>query len=243
MASYGVQGLEAASIENRINEPEEFRPEEPPAMIRTSLEPSMNKAVYVVLLRSKSFLSGAIRLIKSDRYTHAAIALDAELQYMFSFGRRRAWNPFVGCFKRERLDSAFYIKHRQLPGVVLRIPLDEEQYAGIASDIWRFLLDGHSYGFNVFGMIRASLGHEWKAFDKKFFCSEFVYYILHKNGVCDLGQSRTVVRPQMLLTVAAEKIYEGDLLKYSVTSCHKAGAEPFAGVLPEAFRKSVYVSR
>ncbi|MCL1853841.1 MAG: hypothetical protein FWF88_12605 [Peptococcaceae bacterium] len=213
-------------------------------MTQASLVLNSTKSVYIVLSRSRSFLSGAIHMIKSDRYTHAAIALDAELEYMFSFGRRRAWNPFVGCFKRERLDGDFYAKHRELPGVILEVPVDDEQYAGIASDIWRFLLDGHSYGFNVFGMMRASLGHERKALDKKFFCSEFVYYILHKNGVCDLGKSRTVVRPQNLLAVAAERIFEGDLLAYTrAMPCPKdKNAGPFAASLPEAFRKSVYAS-
>lgn len=64
--------------------------------------------LYVVLARSNTILSRLIHVIKEDEYTHAALSLDRDLEYMFSFGRRSANNPFIGCFKRERLDEGLY---------------------------------------------------------------------------------------------------------------------------------------
>ena len=179
-------------------------------------ETEFPKTVYVVLSRSRSILSCGISAIMGDRFTHSALALDIKLEYMFSFGRRRPFNPFIGCFKRECLDKDFYAKQRILPGIILAVPVSEEQYAGITSDIWQFLLNGHTYTYNVWGMFKVALGLNQKTYEKKFFCSEFVYHILQKNGVCDFGLSRAVIRPQNLMNIPepANKIFEGNLLDY-----------------------------
>ena len=172
------------------------------------------KSVYVVISRSKSVLSGAIMALTGDRYTHAALALDKELEFMYSFGRRRISNPFVGCFKRERLDDRFYTRHTRLPGVVFEIPVGQKQFQGVLDDIKVFLDDKDSYGFNVWGMITANFRKKETERGKKFFCSEFVYYVLRKNGLCDLGMPRSAVRPQHLLMIDYPAIFEGDLLRY-----------------------------
>ena len=170
------------------------------------------KHVYVVVSRSRSLLSGAIIAVTGDGYTHAALALDRELEYMYSFGRRNISNPFVGCFKRERLSDRFYTRHKSLPGAVLELPLSQAQHRGIVDDIREFAGGGH--GYNIRGMMTAMFARREPARDDKFFCSEFVYHVLRKNGVCDLGVPRSAVRPQHLLALDAERIFDGDLLLY-----------------------------
>lgn len=46
------------------------------------------KHIYIVLTRTNTLISRIIRLFMNDEYTHAAIALDKELNNMYSFGRK-----------------------------------------------------------------------------------------------------------------------------------------------------------
>ena len=187
------------------------------------------KSVYVVLMRSKSILSVAINLLKGDKYTHAAISLNAELSLMFSFGRRRFWNPFVGCFKRERLDDEFFSRQKKLPGVIIRIPINEKTFKSIADDILEMLLEAHAYKFNVWGMFLTTIKKDFSPVisycskieeeaSNDYFCSEFVYQLLREHSVADFGTPRGCVRPWHLYYLTqipeARLIYEGDLLLY-----------------------------
>lgn len=56
-------------------------------------------SLYVVLTRTNTVISKVVQLVKKDEYTHAAISLDEELNYMYSFGRKYSYYPFIGRFK------------------------------------------------------------------------------------------------------------------------------------------------
>lgn len=170
-------------------------------------------SIYVVLSRSSTVLSRTIRLATRDEYTHAALALDADLELMFSFGRRRASNPFVGCFKRERLDDDLYRGMDRLPGVVIEVPVTAGQRDAVGARVAEFLLDSHTYAYNAPGLVTGLLGRGSED-DRRFFCSEFVYHVLRDAGVCDLGVPRWKVRPQTLLDVPGAVVYRGDLKRY-----------------------------
>lgn len=174
-------------------------------------------SVFVVLSRSSTVLSRTIRLATGDRYTHAALALDEDLDLMFSFGRRRARNPFVGCFKRERLDDEVYRSMDALPGLVLEVPATVAQREAVGAEVGRFLLDGHTYSYNTPGLLRGLVGRGTED-GNRYFCSEFVYHVLRHAGICDLGVPRWEVRPQTLRDVPGTILFEGDLKEYAARS-------------------------
>jgi hypothetical protein len=173
--------------------------------------------VYIVLSRSNTILSHVIHLLKGDKYTHAALSLDRDLKHMFSFGRRWAYNPFVGCFKRENLSAGIYKSHDCLPGTIIQIPVSPAQYKSVTRQIDNFLLYRVEYGYNYLGLFVNLFGNPFgqpPEDNERFFCSEFVYYVLNGNGVCDLGLHRGLVRPQDLMKLSGKIIFEGDLMKY-----------------------------
>lgn len=180
-------------------------------MLRDGL--TMEKNLYVVLSRSATALSRIIHTIKGDEYTHAALALDVRLEYMFSFGRRRAYNPFVGCFKRERLGDALSNPGAKLPGAIIEMSVSPVQYKRVTELIEGFLLNGHLYGYNYLGLAWNLWGQSRPA-DARFFCSEFVYHVLNDSGICDLGKPRGLVCPQDLTRVRGRVIFKGDLKEY-----------------------------
>ncbi|MDR1292236.1 MAG: hypothetical protein LBJ91_02415 [Clostridiales Family XIII bacterium] len=182
--------------------------------------------VFIVLTRSPTLLSRLVRRVTRAKYTHAALALDEGLEYMFSFGRRRASNPFVGCFKRESLNDDIYGACAELPGVVAEIPVTPAQYAEICGIIESFLLNHHNYSYNTLGLIR-NLARVPAENDKRFFCSEFVYYVLNESGVCDFGMLREGIRPEMLLKVNGRIAFEGDLILLRNKRAPQAGSRRF----------------
>jgi hypothetical protein len=157
-------------------------------------------------------LSRLIHRVTQAEYTHAAIALDEGLEYMFSFGRRRVSNPFIGCFKRESLNDEIYGDCAELPGVVAEISVTPAQYAEICSIIESFLLNHHNYSYNTLGLVRNLVRMPAES-DTRFFCSEFVYYVLNESGVCDFGMVRGGIRPEMLLEISGRIAFEGNLMQ------------------------------
>lgn len=184
--------------------------------------------VYVVLSRSTTVLSRAIQLATGADLTHAALALDPELEQMYSFGRRRAGNPFVGSFKRERIDDELYRKMATLPGVVLQVPVTPRQQEAVRAHVAQFAVDQGSSSYNVAGLV--GRGSEEGT---KFFCSEFVYHVLRSAGVCDLGVPRWKVPPQALLRVPGQVVFRGDLKAYRPRPATGAPAGEVAPLTPD----------
>lgn len=169
--------------------------------------------MYVVLSKSTTVPSRLIGVLTRDRLTHSALALDADLEYMFGFGRRGTRNALSGCFRRERLDDPLYERMDSLPGLILEVPVTAVQHDAIRAQVEAFLLDGHRYRYNFAGLLDHVTGRT-REDAYRFFCSEFVYHVLHQAGVVDLRVPRSQVRPMTLLSLPGRVVYDGDLLRY-----------------------------
>ncbi|WP_326910998.1 hypothetical protein [Sedimentibacter sp. MB31-C6] len=168
------------------------------------------KHLYIVLTRTNTVLSRMIGLIKNDEYTHAAISLDKGLCQMYSFGRKNVYNPFVGRFVKEDINSGVYGLCKNLQGLVLEVEISKEEYEKAESLLYEFIINRNSYKYNYFGLLNSLLNKE-ACYNDRFLCSEFVYYILNKSGISDLGIPRNLVRPQDLLNLNSKVVYKGNL--------------------------------
>ena len=59
------------------------------------------KKVYIVLAHTGTILSRIIKIVTGAEYTHASIALDEDLDKMYSFGRKYSYIAFIGGFVKE----------------------------------------------------------------------------------------------------------------------------------------------
>lgn len=166
--------------------------------------------LYIVLTRPNTAISKLIRFFKNDEYTHAAISLDKELDHMYSFGRKNAYNPFIGKFKQENINKGLYKICKTLPGVILEVEASEQQYEKAKSLIAHFVSNSNRYKYNYMGLYY-SLFNKASHDEHRFLCSEFVYYILNESGIADFKISRNLVRPQNLLKIKSSIIYKGNL--------------------------------
>ena len=169
-----------------------------------------NRQIYIILPRTNKVLSNLIILFKNDEYTHDTISLDMDLNTMYSFGRKHTYNPFVGCFVKENLYNGVFRFHNKLNGQVLKLKVTGEQYDEVTKLLYDFVSNSNYYKYNYLGLINSLLNRE-SFCDDRFLCSEFVYYVLNKVGIADLDKPRNLVRPQDLLNITSEIVFEGNL--------------------------------
>jgi hypothetical protein len=166
--------------------------------------------LYIVLTRTNTMISRLIQLFKNDEYTHAAISLDKELNYMYSFSRRNTYNPFIGRFKKEDIKEGLYKFCDTLPGVIIEIEVSREQHEKAKALLEHFISNSSLYKYNYKGLLDSLLNKPASS-DDRFLCSEFVYHILKESGIIDFNISRNLVRPQSLLNIEGQLIYKGNL--------------------------------
>ncbi|HKM17694.1 MAG: hypothetical protein GX228_02465 [Firmicutes bacterium] len=176
------------------------------------------RCLYIVFTRTATTISRLINRVKHDKYTHASLALDRELNYMYSFGRKWARNPFIGKFKHEHLQQGLFKIQKTLPGAVLELEVTDEQYAKAKSIIDSFVANRELYKYNYLGLVHCLLKTE-VSYENRFLCSEFVYHVLYESKILDLKKARNLVRPQDLYAALQNMsicrvIYEGDLKKF-----------------------------
>lgn len=172
------------------------------------------KHLYLLLTKTTSVFSRAIAFIMGDKYTHAALALDKNLDKMYSFGRKNMFNPFLGGFTEERINYGVYLFSPNVPCVVIELDVTAEQYENVKNDIEHFVQNKEQFKYNY----RALYNHIFHTYSRgksRFACSEFVYYILNKNKILDFNIPIAAVRPQTFLNNLSDKIiYKGNLHKY-----------------------------
>lgn len=166
--------------------------------------------LYIVLTRTNTVISKVIQWVKKDEYTHAAIALDEELNYMYSFGRKYSYFPFIGRFKQEDLNTGLYKFNKGLPVMIMELEVSRQQYEDAKGLLDQFIANRHLYKYNYKGLLHCLLNKSASC-DHRFLCSEFVYYILKESGATDLEMPRNLVRPQSLLNLKSRIVYQGTI--------------------------------
>jgi hypothetical protein len=155
-------------------------------------------------------ISKLIQTFKHDKYTHASISLDKELNNMYSFGRRNTYNPFIGRFKNEDINKGIYKLCRTLPGIITEVEVSKEQYERAKELLEHFISNSDLYKYNYKGLLYSLLNKPLYS-QNRFLCSEFVYHIFKECGIADFKISRNLVRPQSLLSIRGRIIYSGNL--------------------------------
>ena len=189
-----------------------------------------NRHIYIVLTRTNTVLSNLISLIKNDEYTHASISVNKDLNTMYSFGRKHACNPFVGCFVKENLFEGVFGFHNKLKGQVLQLNVTEEQYDEATKLLYDFVSNSNYFKYNYLGLINSLFNRE-SFCDDRFLCSEFVYYILNKAGIAELNKPRNLVRPQDLLNITSEIVFEGNLKNSQFTKDKNKYTDKYAAAV------------
>ena len=102
------------------------------------------KSVYILLTRTETVPSRVIHFFKRMPYVHVSIALDEELDELYSFARKKIRNPFRCGFIDEDINSGIFARDTETKCQVLRLKLTERQYQDVKRSIEVFKSDRES---------------------------------------------------------------------------------------------------
>lgn len=170
-----------------------------------------NKPIYIVLTDTGTWFTRMIRMYTKAPLNHTSIAFDLELNEVYSFGRKRPGNPFVGGFVKEDFRGELF---RDATCAVYKYTLNERHYNQIRSNIRRFEREAHLYRYNLLGLFGIMFNIQIKR-DYAFFCSQFVAFLFEQAGVRLVSKSPSLTKPSDFEQAEGlELIYSGKLIDF-----------------------------
>ena len=179
------------------------------------------KKVYIIFTDTGTLFTKLIKLYTKKPLNHVSISFDKQLTDIFSFGRKKPYNPFIGGFVRERIAEGLFKKARC---EIYSYSLSEREYEQMQTKVRQIEAKKELYKYNFLGLIAIMLKYNLKR-KNAYFCSQFVATILNeKIGLLEKAPSQCT--PQDILAVhKLELIYKGKLNHYPHQASEKM-AEP-----------------
>lgn len=170
------------------------------------------KKIYIVLTHTRAVLSRIIKIFTKDEFSHVSIALDAELQEMYSFGRLYPNNPFVGGFVHEYINKGTFKRFYKTKTKIYALDVTLEQYENVKQNIQRIQKQKDKYKFNILGLFAVSVNKKINK-EYSFYCAEFVKYVIEQAGIeTNLPE---IVKPENFKNIPnLQEVYKGYLRKY-----------------------------
>lgn len=169
------------------------------------------RKVYLLLTDTGTLFTRMIRLYTKESHNHASIGFDCELTEVYSFGRKRPRNPFIGGFVKEDIRSELF---RNATCAVYVFTVTEKQYDNMLRLIKEIDANKQKYRYNLLGLFAIALN---KQIHRKhaFFCSHFVAKVLQEGHILETNKHLSMITPQDLKKASAHKlVYQGKLQSY-----------------------------
>ena len=172
--------------------------------------------VYIMTTYTGTVLSSLIKKFTGVPYAHVSLALDENLDEIYSFGRKYTSNPIIAGFIREYIDDGLYRKMENTICRIYSIEVSEEQYNQVMESLNKFILNKSKYKYDSLALIRL-LRNNPKANENKYVCSQFVAYILEEAKIKLFNKDSMFVTPMDFYVSDRLKIeYEGLLSEYRI---------------------------
>ncbi len=172
------------------------------------------KQIYIVLTNTGTWFSKTIQQYTDAPFNHASLSLDLELNELYSFGRKKAKNPFRAGFVKE---DVLYGVYRHFPNTtcaIYALTVTEEQFETIYEVIQEFKQNEKYYRYNLLGLL-GFLIQRPITFNNMYFCSQFVCEVLQRSEVCMQEEQPPLISPDDFRRLEnATLIFEGNLFSY-----------------------------
>lgn len=166
-------------------------------------------------MQTGTILSRMLKRLTGKEYNHVSVSFDPDLHYLYSFGRKNAYNPWVGGFVQESLDFGTLKRFHETTAVVMSLPVDEKTYDGLVHKIDQMFSEKDKYYYDSLGLILACFNVIYKR-ERHYYCSSFVKDLLVEYGIEDSEQFESIVQPMHFLDLPdGQVIYRGKLKDFS----------------------------
>ena len=172
------------------------------------------KHIYVILSQTGTALSRIIRAFTGDALGHASLSFHDDFHIMYSFGRRKPNNPFLGGFVKESPSFGTFRRFKNTYSEIFAFEVDDDTYYAMLAYVEEMYQERKKYHYNYKGLFLAPLGIAHHQLHH-FYCSEFVAKILTKFGVAREDQFGDIIRPMDLYALPGSlPVYAGKLSKF-----------------------------
>lgn len=170
------------------------------------------KKIYIVLTYTGTILSKLVKMYTRREYSHVSIALDQELEEMYSFGRLYPYNPFLAGFVQEYKDKGTFKRFKNTKTRIYSLQVDDEQFDSLVNVIKNIKENKLDYHFNFWGLLGVIIHYKIKR-ENFFYCAEFVKYVLEQSNIeKDLPE---LIKPEDFKKISGLNIvYSGMLKEY-----------------------------
>lgn len=169
------------------------------------------KNIYLLFSSTGTMLARTIDLYTRTSFNHVSIALDESLDLVYSFGRKRPKNPFIGGFVRENINLPFFL-HSNC--AIYQLKVTEQEYDQLREKLLLMEAQEHLYRYNFLGLFGVMMNIEFHRHNA-FFCSQFVATLLKECGIYHNAKPAGLIRPQDLRNwEELQLVYQGELNQY-----------------------------
>lgn len=176
----------------------------------------MKKNIYIMLSQTGTNCSKILQLFTRAPYNHASIALDEDLNSLYSFARQNLYIPLIGGFVKENINEGVYKLHDYTICQIYRIVVSEEQYLNLQQSISNFEKNKNKYSYNFVGLV-AMLFNIPHHRQYHYVCSQFVAYVLQASKSVELEKHFSLMRPQDFSVLPeVDLVYSGKLADYLI---------------------------
>ncbi|MBH5319925.1 hypothetical protein I6N90_19175 [Paenibacillus sp. GSMTC-2017] len=173
-----------------------------------------DRYIYVLLSDTGTLFSKLIKGFTAAPYNHASLVLDADMNEIYSFGRKQANNPLDAGFVREDVYEGTYSHFPNTRCLLLRYEVTPEERKALKAVIGRFDCNKEHYSYNLVGLVGVLLNRDLKI-KNSYFCSQFVAEALREGGINVWDRPSSLVTPNDFLKNNKFKaVYEGYLYDY-----------------------------
>lgn len=171
----------------------------------------MQSKIYIVVSQTGTLLSRILKLITGAEYNHVSLSLTKDLETMYSFGRKWAYNPFWGGMVKESPNHGTFKRFRKTEAVVLEVPVDDDLYKEMTDYLEKMYLEKENYHYNYLGLMLAAIKIHYHP-TNHYYCSSFVKDVLVHFKLIAPNEMKKIVQPVHFMELFEEqKIYSGRL--------------------------------
>lgn len=169
--------------------------------------------IYILLTMIGTQFSRVLRLATKKEFTHVSIALDKELNELYSFGRRSMLIPLIAGFIKEDTESGVFKKY-DTSCEVLELEVNENQFSNLLSELLKYITAYDKYRYNLLGLPFMWFDIPYER-ENHLVCSQFVASVLQLSDICEFNKSWTIVRPTDFYAIKGVKsVFKGKLQDY-----------------------------
>lgn len=167
--------------------------------------------IYLLLTDTGTLFTRLIKRYTKKPYNHASLSFDAQLNEVYSFGRKTPRNPFIGGFVRENMRGDFF-SHAN--AVIYELTVSKADIRHMKDYIHNIEIEKDSYRYNLLGLLGVPFDIPIKT-EKAYFCSQFTANVLQQSERITFAKDLALMTPNDLTMIDGLSLeYEGKLIQY-----------------------------